>query len=367
MKFRKNVLGKMFIGCSLLLFWTTSCEKDGMADNPVEAQETVTAIEGNDEDFPGDEDKENVVDIIIEREDTSVFEEALRKTDLVQFYRDITRANAFVPTDSAWETCFALLGDDFNTLDDFDTEEEVALLTEIIRQHVTKSVGPDGFSFNTELDDIDHDLVFRDHLKNGPFGVKDATGLIAQFEEKNVSAAKQSVLHTIDRVLLPQYVVDYVLESYKNSLMDFVMNLDDCKSLHEISESILQDGLPSFLTTGTPFTLFLPSLEALTGLENEYGNLDTQEGREILANIIGYHFIYGEKIAAADIVLGEAYPTFQTEQISFQNDDDSIRVIDSRGNPSASVLSTDNTIAGGTVHLIDNVLLPMELDFYESE
>lgn len=304
---------------------------------------------------------------IIERDDTSIFEEALRKTDLLTFYRDITRANAFIPNDTAWETCFELLGDDFNSLDDFDTDKELELLREILLEHVTKSIGPDGFSAFTELKDLDTQLVLRDHLKNGPFGLKDATGLIAQFEESNIPAENKSVLHIIDRVLLPKVVVDYVLENYKDSLMDFIMKLDDCKSLHDAFAAVSKDVLPSFLKNGTPFTLLLPSREALTAFEKKYNDLDTQKGREILANVIGYHFIFGQKIASSDIAFMEPYVTFQRETLSFQQTDGGINVIDFQGNQGATVLSADNDISGGTVHVIDNVLLPMELDYYKNE
>ena len=111
--------------------------------------------------------------------------------------------------------------------------------------------------------------------------------------------------------------------------------------------------------------MFLPTEEALTALENQYGDLDTQKGREILANIIGYHFIYGQKINASDISFSEPYKTFQYETISFEQVNGGVAIIDSKGDNSATVLSVDNDIAGGTVHVIDSVLIPAELAFYE--
>jgi len=302
---------------------------------------------------------------ILERDDTTIFEEALVKTDLFVFYRDITRADAFIPNDEAWETCFNLLGDNFNSLNDFETEEELTLLKEIVLNHVTKGVGPDGFSAFTELNDIDVRLIMRDGFGNMAFGLKDGTGLVTQFEETNIAAENKSNLHIIDRVLLPQSIIDYVIENYKDSLMDFITNLDDLKSLHEAFTAVPADKLPSFLKNGTPFTLFLPTEEALTALENQYGDLDTQKGREILANIIGYHFIYGQKINASDISFSEPYKTFQYETISFEQVNGGVAIIDSKGDNSATVLSVDNDIAGGTVHVIDSVLIPAELAFYE--
>ncbi len=308
---------------------------------------------------------QTLVRIIIERDDTTIFEEALRKTDLLTFYGDITRADAFVPSDTAWETCFELLGDNFNSLDDFDTPEELALLKEIMLEHVTKAIGSDGFSAMTQLDDIDSQLVMRDHLINGPFGLKDATGLIAQFEEVYIPAEYKSVLHTIDRVLLPKVAVDYVIENCRDSLLDFVMRLEDCKSLQDAFAAAPKDELPSFLKNGTPFTLLLPSKEALAAFKKQYNDLDTQKGREMLANVLGYHFILGQKISSSDIAFMEPYVTFQTEAFSFEQNGDSIDIIDSHGNHGASVLSTDNDISGGTIHVIDKVLLPAELDYYQ--
>lgn len=308
--------------------------------------------------------------IIIERDDTSIFEEALIKTDLVNYYRDITRADAFIPNDAAWETCFNLLGDNFNNLDDFATEEELSLLKQIILNHVTKDVGPNSFSaFSSIISDIDVTIIDRD-FGDEPFGLKDATGLVTQFEETYISAENKSWLHIVNRVLLPQSVVDYVVENYKDSLIDFIMKIDDLRSLEEAFADIPADNLPSFLKNGTPFTLFLPTGEALAALESEYGDFDTQEGREILANIISYHFIYGQKVASSDISFSQTYETFQYENIRFGKANGAVTIIDSRGNVGATILSADNDLAGGTIHFIDNVLKPAEIfipeiDYFE--
>lgn len=300
---------------------------------------------------------------IIERDDTSIFEEALRKTDMLNYFMDVTRSAGLIPTDMAWKTCFELLGDDFNSIDDFDTEEELDLLKKIILEHLTYSSG-EGFG-QTDVLDGDKQLVFRDYIENAMYGFKDATGLVTRIQDRDPFVENKCELFIIDRVLLPKVAVDYILDNYKASLMDFIMKLDDCKSLNEAFAALPKEQLPSFLKNGTPFTLFLPTKKALTALENEYGDLNTQEGREILANVLGYHFIYGQKIASSDISFGQPYETFQYEPLSFEQGDGVINIIDSKGSQSATVISADHDISGGTIHVIDNVLLPAELDYYQ--
>ncbi|WP_149277541.1 fasciclin domain-containing protein [Pareuzebyella sediminis] len=302
--------------------------------------------------------------LIIERDDTTIFEEALRKLDLLEFYRDVTRAHAFVPNDATWHTYFNLLGDDYNSIDDFDTEEELAILREIIEEHLTKKIGSDGFSAFSELEG-DTQLVMRDYFENGPFGLKDATGLITQFTELDISAENRSYLYIIDRVLLPKVAVDFFLEHYKNSVLDFIMNIEDLEHISEDITCALTDGLPSFLTDGTPFTLFLPNKEALKELSDTYGDLDTQEDREILANIIAYHLFLNEKLEMADIEFGKSYRTFQNETISFETDGSDITILNAKGEANANVVSEDHNISGGTIHIIDGLLIPNELSFYE--
>ncbi|WP_289040870.1 fasciclin domain-containing protein [uncultured Zobellia sp.] len=343
---------KLLFSLLMTLILSVSC---------TDSEEEITA---ENTDIILSETENDKINFVLEREDTTIFENALEKVELVDYFGTITRANFFIPNDEAWETCFSLLGDSFNSLDDFDTEEELELLKTILLEHVTKDIGPDGFSSLSEIKDIDSDLVMRDHLKNGPFGLKDATGLIAQFEELPVSIENKSVVHIIDKVLIPQVAVEYFLNNYRESLMGFLMQAKTFKNFNDALNAVSEKEIPSFIKNNSAFTLFLPSSGALADLENEYKEKTTQEKREILANIVGYHFIFGKKITSSNIILQEPYSTYQGETLTFEETDNGLEIIDSQGNNISSILSSSKNIAGGSVYLIDKILLPMELNYY---
>lgn len=308
--------------------------------------------------------------IIVERDDTTIFEEAMKKVGLSEYFRTVTRANAYIPRDEAWQTLFAVLGNDFNSLEDFDTPEELDLLKLILEEHLTKKIFDASPSFDTVLE-TDTQLVYRETLENSTFALKDATGLITPFRELDIDnryhfieAENRSYFRIIHKVLLPKVAVDFFLEHHKNSVLDFIMNLDDLKHISEDITCALTDGLPSFLTDGTPFTLFLPNKESLKELSDTYGDLETQEGREILANIIAYHLFLDQRLDRTDIEFGRAYRTFQSETISFETDGSEISILDSKGEKGATIVSENYQIAGGTIYLIDGLLIPAEISYY---
>ena len=66
----------------------------------------------------------------------------------------------------------------------------------------------------------------------------------------------------------------------------------------------------------------------------------------------------------ADIEFGRSYITFQGETISFETDGSDITIFNSKGEAYAQVISENHNIAGGTIHIVDGLLLPDELSFY---
>lgn len=309
---------------------------------------------------------------ILEREDTTIFEEALRKTDLLPTFETSTQQDAFVPTDAAWETCFQLLGNDFNSIDDFDTEEELNLLREIVLMHLQSiSMDSGSFGFSPSISfESGFRLVLRDRLTG--FGVKDATGLISQIEIKDIEAENRSSVHLIDRVLLPKSVTDFIVEHHHEALLTFLMNLDDIQSLFDLPNNPNAAAvIPSFITNGSPFTLLLPTRSSFMAWAEDLDGFDSiddfnsQEGREILANVLSYHFILGETLNAGDVtILGQDYTTLQGETLSFGPVGGFLSVLDSNGTIAARIINEDIPVAAGVLHIIDAVLLPQELAFY---
>jgi len=79
---------------------------------------------------------QDLVDLVVATEALSVLEAAVIKADLVETLKSEGPFTVFAPTDDAFTGLLMALGDDYNSLDDFDTEEEIALLKDILLFHV---------------------------------------------------------------------------------------------------------------------------------------------------------------------------------------------------------------------------------------
>ena len=100
------------------------------------------------------------------------------------------------------------LGDDYNSLADFDTTDEKTLLADILKYHVVAGTA----AYSTDLSDgqmIETALTGESvtiSLTGGVF-VQDDTTTDAEVTGAD-NAAKNGVVHIINKVILPQSVLD---------------------------------------------------------------------------------------------------------------------------------------------------------------
>ncbi|MEM9142048.1 MAG: fasciclin domain-containing protein [Bacteroidota bacterium] len=130
----------------------------------------------------------------------------------------------FAPTNEAFNSLFEAL-DDFESLDDFDDETEKELLADILKYHVI--VGTAALSSDLEdeqaLPTALEGSSLEVRLDNGVF-IKDDTDVDAEVIIANVEATN-GVVHVIDKVLLPQSVIDALNDDGEgaDNLVDLVV------------------------------------------------------------------------------------------------------------------------------------------------
>ncbi len=307
-----------------------------------------------------EEEAKNLVEIVVATEALSILEAAVIKADLAATLSNEGPFTVFAPTDDAFVALLDILGDDYNSLDDFDTEAELALLTDILLFHVipAKVLAADlaPSQVGTALADNMLEII----ASNGTFVIGDASGLDANITATDIMASN-GVAHTIDKVLLPQSAIDFVTNLNMMTIVELAVATDDLSIL--VDALVQADaGLVDVLNGDGPFTVFAPTNQAfvdlLDTLGSDYNSLadfDTAEEKELLATILTFHVASGA-VLSTDLTDNQEIPTVQGEALVAVIAHE-IRVFDKTG-VGAQVIGADNIASNGVVHIIDKVLLP---------
>jgi uncharacterized surface protein with fasciclin (FAS1) repeats len=271
----------------------------------------------------------------------------------------------FAPTNDAFVGLLDILGDDYNALSDFDTQEEIDLLVEILTYHVVSGTA----AFSTDLSDGQTIETVNGgsvgiNIKDGAVHVIDATENNATVVIPDVEASN-GVVHVINKVLLPQSAVDFVANLQLKNIVELAQSVDNLSLL--VDALIQADaGLVEALSGEGPFTVFAPTNEAfadlLHALGNNYNSLedfDTPEEKALLAKILTYHVVAGAAVASTDLSNHQEFTTLQGEPIfAILNHGVFIR---DKTHVDAQVIAADNVASNGIVHIINKVLLPQEV------
>ena len=300
----------------------------------------------------------------------------------------------FAPTDDA----FVDAGID---LSDFETEEGLATLTDILLYHVALgAVTSDMLSDGMVVNMVNEDGVTFTINSDGVM-VNDATVTMADV------AASNGVIHVIDKVLMPppageicynmnthtivagatqsecdayMYVEDYemngesitgcyngvthavsdvsqeICESYMWTPAVNIVNTASGTTIHNsFVAAITQAGLFTTLNGNDEYTVFAPTDEAFAAAGIDLDALDTPEGKEILANILLYHVVPG-KIMSTDLADGQSNVTTANGDTLLIYVSDVLGVM--VGDGLAMVTLADVPASNGVIHVIDKVLMP---------
>ncbi len=326
-------------------------------------QEILDALNGS--------TSETLVDIVISTEALSVLEAAVIKAGLVDTLNGEGPFTVFAPTDDAFIALLGVLGDDYNSLDDFDTEVEIDLLRNILLYHVVPAQVLEADLAPGEVATAFEGNSLSIIASNETFVIGDASDVDANITDTDILASN-GVAHTIDKVLLPQAAIDFVASLQLKNIVEIAVETDDLSLLVEALQAA-NAGLLETLSGEGPFTVFAPTNQAfidlLGVLGDDYQSLsdfDTQEEIDLLVDILTYHVVSGTAAFSTDLSDGQQIPTVFGDEIGINLKNGTVHVVDAT-DTNASVVLPDVEASNGVVHVINKVLLPqVALDFVAS-
>ena len=252
---------------------------------------------------------------------------ALDKANLVATLQGEGPFTVFAPTDQA----FADAGID---LDSFDTDEEIAALTDILLYHVYS-----GTVYAADVTDgMTVVMANADHLT---FYVMDDTVSMGDGSTVTIAdvAASNGVIHVIDKVLMPPAdVFDIPTTAQGTGIHDSLV------------AAVIQADLLETLQGEGPFTVFAPTDQAFTDAGIDLAALDTEEGKAALTDILLYHVVSGS-VESSTVTDGMTAAAVNGDDLSFSVGE-GVMVND------ANVILADVITTNGVIHVIDKVLMP---------
>lgn len=135
---------------------------------------------------------------------------------------------------------------------------------------------------------------------------------------------------------------------------DIVDTAVEAGTFNTLAQALEAADLVETLKGEGPFTVFAPTDEAFAKLPA--GTVETllqPENKQQLVDVLTYHVVPGEVMAADVVGLDEA-PTVNGKMIDVQVDGSAVKVNE------ANVTATDVAASNGVIHVIDQVILPPE-------
>ncbi|MCR9264431.1 MAG: fasciclin domain-containing protein [Flavobacteriaceae bacterium] len=265
----------------------------------------------------------------------------------------------FAPTNAAFSDLLAQL-DGFDSLDDFSSEQLQDLLAVILTYHVVSGTA----AMSTDLSNGQTITTLQGSTltvsTDGGVFISDATSTAAQVTTADVETSN-GVVHIIDKVLLPQAILDELADIILVPITDLAIGNENLENL--VAALMAADGdLPNALRGDGPFTVLAPTDEAFETFLDGASLEDVPV--EVLTQILLNHVIEGTLYSTDLTGLGSGYTT--TLARGAQDANISIFFDTSDGvtfNGVSSVVTPDVKALNGVVHVVDAVIdLPNIVD-----
>lgn len=301
----KKLNSILFVTLLSGLFVFSSCEKE--------------------DDTPMDPELYSIAEIAAEDAKFSTLVEALQKADLVNTLNGSGSFTVFAPTNDAFTDLFSTLG--VSGLDELTAEA----LTPILLYHVLGETKTSSMLTNGYYSSLSPAQGRTVSMYIGSDEGVSINGS-AHVTEADIEAAN-GVIHVIDAVLLPPTVVDLAVQNGNfETLVSAVVDASLAETLSDID--------------GT-FTVFAPTDEAFDALGN---NVPAD-----LTPILLYH-VLGSPVFSDEISSGIISSLNATDpEIVVEVTNMGVKL-----NGSAQVVATDIVGTNGVIHVIDQVILPID-------
>ncbi len=344
-------------------------------EEPVDYGTSITGIAQNNEDF-------------------SILFAAIEAAGFEEFLATGGPFTVFAPTNDAFVALLETLG-----MEAEDLLADTELLATVLRYHVVDGLAPaevvvtlDGAEVNTILNSVmisDGEPVAVD-IVDGEVVLNDGQATVVTTDVE----ADNGIIHVIDGVLIPQEVIDALVEAgilepaaeepeteeaeeaeTTEEVMEEEEALDLGNSIAGVAAanenfSLLVAALEAtdmveMLVTGGPFTVFAPTDEAFTALLDSLGvTPEIALGMpELLEPVLLYHVV-GGIVLAEDVIASEELPTLLNAELISDGDVITVEVVDGAvvlNDGQATVTDVDIEASNGVIHVIDGVLVPAEV------
>lgn len=310
-KFRSNGIALLMI--MYLSMGVLTCCQDDLDKAPVVEQE------------------QSIVDIVVNDNNFSILEAALVKAGLVETLSGDGPFTVFAPTNAA----FAAAG--ITSLDDYTAEQ----LTPILLYHVVSGRAPSsGLTNGQAVSTVAEEDFF---LSLGDNVVINGTSTVTDVDV----AASNGIIHVIDRTLVPP--------------TEDIVSIAVGAGFTKLAEALTEAGLVETLQGDGPFTVFAPTDAAFEALYTRLGVSGPSEIDDAtLEAVLTYH-VLGARVFSSDLTDGAMPETLQTGTVTV-NLGENVTVTDvDSGSPDAVVTATDILGTNGVIHVIDQILIPVEL------
>jgi transforming growth factor-beta-induced protein len=174
---------------------------------------------------------------------------------------------------------------------------------------------------------------------SGGVRVTDAVLTQARVARANV-AARNGVVHVIDKVLVPPGVLNVVQMAQLNPAFSTLVS------------AVTNAGLAGTLSGPGPFTVFAPTNDAFAAIAGTVGGLTPAQ----LTTVLTYHVV-GAEVLASGIPFGVPVATVSTQEITAGPAPAIASIADTTPSP-ARITAVDIRGSNGVIHVIDKVLLP---------
>ena len=277
------------------------------------------AMADSSEDIPTNATNTGVHDTLVD---------ALVQADLVSTLQGDGPFTVFAPTDQA----FTDAGIDLST---FDTDEEIAVLTDILLYHVYTA----GAVYAADV--TDGLTVAMANGDDASFTVTNGTVMIGEATVTTADVmASNGVIHVIDKVLMPPAdLVDIAAVAMSTGVHDSLV------------AALVKADLVSTVQGNGPFTVFAPTDQAFADAGIDLDAFTTEEEIAALTNILLYH-VYSGAVNAADVTDGLAVQMVNGDYAQFTVSEGTVMIED------ATVTAVDVMASNGVIHVIDKVLMP---------
>ncbi|MEM8567070.1 MAG: fasciclin domain-containing protein [Bacteroidota bacterium] len=270
----------------------------------------------------------------------------------------------FAPDNTAFDGLIADLDGVTNVEELLDLE--ASALSDILTYHVLDpatfmeevfaedlpATGTEAQPFAATIPTLNGDFYLTNN-SNGVF-INGSTEVVGATSEGGALDYDNGVVHLIDQVLRPV-------------TGDDIVDVAIAAGFSELAAALTEAGLVSALQGEGPFTVFAPNNQAFEDLYDFLG-ADVNDATDIddatLEAVLKYHVINGARVFSSDLSDGLEAATFEDNGtiITINVGDDGVSITDQDDDlPDANVDQVNILTSNGVIHVIDAVLLPVDL------